>query len=161
MLDNSEDQESDEDNDTEDVDPTESEVPSGEENNGENVSDRTNGSDNDSEDEIDGNDESVDEEDWEEASESENHQNNPGSPAYFALQDPKKISRIIRNLLSPLPVDKTKANREANRSIYMDICSILSIDLHESSKATMYNAIIAEVHTSVIICGPTLILMHI
>lgn len=65
--------------------------------------------------------------------------------SYFKTQNPQRISRIIRNLLSPLPEDNTKAFREANRVIYLDVCLILGLESRTMSKGSLHDRVVTAV----------------
>ncbi|KJA13951.1 hypothetical protein HYPSUDRAFT_150983 [Hypholoma sublateritium FD-334 SS-4] len=64
----------------------------------------------------------------------------------FVAHNPGKVRRILRNLLSNLPSDRKKAYREANKSIYLNICSILALELDVAlSKSELHNAILFKI----------------
>ncbi len=64
----------------------------------------------------------------------------------FATQNPGKVRRILRNLLSHLPSDRIKAFREANKAIYLDICLMLAIETDaEMSKTELHDAVLFKV----------------
>lgn len=63
----------------------------------------------------------------------------------FSSQNPAKIRRIFRNLLSPLSKNRTKAYKEASREIYAQICSILGVSSEGLSKKNLHNRLIHKV----------------
>lgn len=65
----------------------------------------------------------------------------------FATQNSGKVRRILRNLLSNLSSDRKKAYREANKFIYLDICSILAIEVDATmSKSELHDVILLKVY---------------
>lgn len=105
---------------------------------------RSNGEGEDSQDDDDGEEGDEDQDD------ATDHDPREETIELFGGQDPKKLARIIKNLLGlgvkNREIQRQIALREANRTIYTDICTALSVN-HDNTlpKHDLHNLVIGAV----------------